>query len=139
GELWAVGATAIGSPNPHAYTAHLCSVMVGEDGFSPASSAASQGGTTDWTFDVANTQQHEIAERSLGLFDSGLRDPGTSFAFTFASAGSYMVQDLVDSSLSKVQVPTLAVPKSGGTDTHFTITWSASSPQPGFVFDVQIR
>ena len=50
-----------------------------------------------------------------------------AFAFTFESAGTYLVVDPIHVESSKVLVPAVATPKSGGVGTQFTITWSAKS------------
>ena len=129
----------MGSPNPRAYTARICPVIVRDNGFTPPRSVGTEGGTVDWTFDPANSQSHEVVDGSLGLFNSGQKAPGTSFAFTFESAGTYLVVDPIHVESSKVLVPAVATPKSGGVGTQFTISWSAKSAKPGFVFDVQIK
>ena len=74
----------------------------------------------------------------MALFDSGTLAAGSSFQYTFNSAGTYPVTDRATRATSSVAVP-VAVPSTGKTGKPLLVTWSAAAPATGFVFDVQIR
>ena len=113
-------------------------VTVLDFAFSPASVKPAQGGTILWDF--TGPSQHTATDSSgMGLFDSGTKDPGGYFAFRFVAAGNYNVVCTIHTFMTgTIKVPVKAAPRSGNQTTTFTITWSATSPPAGYVFDVQI-
>jgi plastocyanin len=118
----------------------LCSVLVTESGFSPSTVSGTTGATVAWSFSSANTATHSVTDNSgMGLYDSGLRLPGSSYTFIFVGAGTYSVIDMGNSSKGSVKVPLTLNPLTGHTSTTFTVTWASASPPAGYVFDVQIR
>ena len=74
----------------------------------------------------------------MALFDSGSRAPGSSFQFTFNSAGTYPITDSETGATSTVAIP-VQLPASGNPGTPLLVTWSAAPPADGFLFDVQIQ
>jgi plastocyanin len=135
GQAWTVGnSTAAGLAE------RLCATAATDAGFVPAWVTVPQGSTVAWTFPTTNTATHTVTDGSgMGLFDSGPRDPGSSFTTDLWSAGSYRTTDTETGHTGTVVVPVTASPLSGGTGTSFTITWSAAPAPAGFVFDAQIR
>ena len=67
------------------------SVAVENYDFAPASRTITAGDVVRWTF---SGDQHSVTSRD-GLFDSGIKDPGGSFQFTFTTAGTYRYYCLV--------------------------------------------
>lgn len=117
------------------------SVNVIDFAFQPPSVKASQGGTVNWTFDAADTENHTATDSTgMGLFDSGSKAPGASFSFQFVAAGSYSYKCTIHPTLMKgtVKVPVKASPGTGTITTQFTITWATVNAPTGYVYDVQI-
>ena len=72
----------------------LCEASVTDTGFSPQTITPNQGETVVWRFPTTNTLSHSVTDASgMALFDSGLREPGSSYAFTFFGAGGFNVED----------------------------------------------
>ena len=76
----------------------------------------------------------------MNLYNSGVRQPGDSFVFTFVGAGSYAYRSSVNAQLrGTVEVPMTVTPASGNASTQFQVAWASGPPPPGFVYNVQIR
>ncbi len=89
---------------------------------------------------MTDTRSHSVTDASgLGLFDSGLRDPGNSFTHAYDAAGAYAVTDAASGTTSVADVPIAVAPRTGASGTTFTVTWSVSPPPAGDLFDVQIK
>ena len=132
GAAWAVGNTLTAT-----IAESVCEIQVSEAGFVPEAASATLGDTVGWT--ITGSSSHRLVDASgMQLFDSGSRAPGSSFQFTFDSAGTYPVTDRTAHATSAVAVP-VDVPETGTTGVPFTVTWSAAPPSEGFLFDVQIR
>lgn len=117
-----------------------CPIAVGDAGFAPFGSAVDPGAGVSWSVRSSTGASHRVMDDSgLGLFDSELRLPGSSFVFTFTGAGTYAVIDSTTGGTSRVAVTPLVAPSHGSTDTIFSITWASQAPPPGLAFDVQIR
>ena len=115
----------------------VCEIQVSETGFDPATAPAVQGDTIGWT--IVSGDSHRLKDRSgMGLFDSGTLAAGSSFQYTFDSAGTYPVTDRTTRATSSVAVP-VAVPSTGKAGNPLLVTWSAAAAATGFLFDVQIR
>lgn len=128
------------SPVPSlSVAAAAVTVSVRDDYFTPDPINPGQGGTVQWNFDGFST--HTATDNSgMGLFDSGLKDHGETYSFTFKSAGRYpYVCTLHDWMTGTVRVPVKVAPVSGSTSTTFTVAWSSTAPSAGYVFDVQIK
>jgi plastocyanin len=115
-------------------------VTVADFAFSPALADVDRGTEVAWSF--AGPSDHSVTDgTSLGLFDSGIRSPGSSFSFSFIGAGTYRYRCSIHPTLmkGKVEVPLGAEPPSGNLSTEFTITWSIEEAPSGRAFGVQIR
>jgi plastocyanin len=77
------GLAPLALPPPAAAATHA--VEVGDGSFSPASLTVSVGDTVTWT--NADDSPHTVTAE--GAFDSGNLEPGQTFSFTFAEAGTY--------------------------------------------------
>jgi plastocyanin len=119
----------------------LCEVSVGDDAVLPASvTGVAPGNMVAWHVDSKATQAHGVVDASrMGLFDSGLRAPGSSFTYTFSAAGSYPIVDEATGHKSMVKVSMAAAPLSGTRTTAFTLTWAPGSASSGYAYDVQVR
>lgn len=116
-------------------------VSVSDTEFTPKRADVPQGGTVQWNFLASNTSKHTATDKSgMALFDSGLRDPGETYSFTFIAAGMYQYTSTPDGAMNgTVEVPVTVSPSSGGVSTSFTVTWASEAAPAGFVYDVQIR
>ena len=140
GELWGVGSEGSYAADLDALTLHLCETELLDSGFAPATTVGSQGAPVAWNVDPDDSSGHTVTDGSrMGLFDSGLVPPGSSFVFAFAAAGRYSVVDTVTSNASSVAVPTRVQPRRGGVGTTFIVTWCSRRLPAGFLFDVQIK
>jgi plastocyanin len=83
--LFAVTAIAAGLSSPGTARAASVSIAVENYDFAPASRTITAGDAVRWTF---SGDQHSVTSRD-GLFDSGIKDAGGSFQFTFTEAGTY--------------------------------------------------
>lgn len=121
--------------------AAAASVNVIDFAFQPASVKAQLGGSVDWTFDSANTENHTSTDTSgMGLWDSGSEPPGASFSFAFTAAGTYSYDCTIHTFMKgTVKVPMKATPATGTTTTQFKIQWATITAPAGFVYDVQIQ
>jgi len=115
----------------------VCEIQVADTGFVPPNASGNQGDTVGWS--ITGSGAHQLVDASgMQLFDSGSRESGASFQFTFNAAASYSIVDLATNASSVVGVP-VKLPATGTTGTPFTVTWSAAAQRQGFLFDVQIR
>ena len=107
--------------------------------FGPASRLVAQGGTITWhNGSVGGNQHTSTQDRPLGLWNTGLLNPGrTSSAVQLLAAGSYAYHCNVHPTMhGVVQVPILVSPARGTRMTNFSIQL-ASATQTGFTYDVQ--
>ena len=139
GVLWSAGESSADTLGK-TMTLKLCEQLVQDTGFSAPNATVSKGSTVAWGFPTANTISHSVSDNTgMGMFDSGLRAPGSSFTFTFVGAGGYKVIDVATSSTTVIKVPVSAIPGNGNISTVFTITWASGSAPTGYIFDVQIK
>jgi plastocyanin len=112
-------------------------VTVEDSSFSPSSPTPAQGATVRWSF--SETHTHAIRDnKSLGLFDSGSKDPGTTFSYAFGAAGTYTYACTIHpTQKGTIKIP-LKVATTAAKDVPLTVTW-ASAPLAGYVYDVQVR
>jgi plastocyanin len=135
-DMWAIGRN---QATGQAQAERVCPVGVTESGFSSRSITVAQGSAVNWQFPTTDAVSHSVTDGTgMGLFDSGLRAPGGSFTFAFQAAGAYTVVDTASTNKMTVKIPVQASPGSGGVTTTFTIVWSATAPDAGYVFDIQI-
>ncbi|MDP9341544.1 MAG: hypothetical protein M3Q23_05430 [Actinomycetota bacterium] len=112
-------------------------VSVTDAGFSAATTKPVQGGTVQWNV-LGPSANGAVDGTGMGLFDSGSLSPVAYYRFTFIGGGQYRVNDKLGHHQT-VAVPITVSPKSGGTTTSFTVTWSSAAAPAGFAFDVQIQ
>ncbi|HUZ84972.1 MAG TPA: hypothetical protein VMU66_09775, partial [Gaiellales bacterium] len=112
-------------------------VTVGDGGFSPTTVTSPQGGVVAFLFQ--GTVDHGAADNTgMGLFDSGLMTPGSSFDYSYSAAGTYSVVDSATGHLATVKVPVIA-PATGSVGAPLTITYASAALPPGFNADIQVR
>jgi hypothetical protein len=127
---WAVGQS-------QSLVADLCPFAVRDTGFTPSPARLSgPGAAAYWVIPKSDAASHELADGSgFGLFDSGIKAPGSSYAFAFPASGTWVVNDSSDGASEKVGVPMLVVDDVSGLPVG--LQW-ADSPRPaGARFDVQ--
>jgi hypothetical protein len=114
-------------------------IVVRDFAFDPASPSITRGARVTWRFDGPSSHTATDAT-GMTLYNSGSRAAGTTFAFTFTSAGRYPYRCTIHSGMTgTISVPITASPSSGTTATTFTLTWSSAPPPAAFVYDVQVR
>ena len=135
--IWAVGGTRY----PGTFAERICPAAVTGAGFStPRADGRIPTTTVAWTIPATDVHAHSVVDGTgLGLFDSGLRDPGGSFLYAFPAAGSYRVVDGVTGNGMTVRMRPTARPGSGDTSTDFVIDWMNGASPEGCVNDVQIQ
>jgi plastocyanin len=134
---WSPGAGwAVGNTLTTTIAESVCEIEVSSAGFVPAAASAVQGDTVGWTVTGGDAQLVDAS--GMALFDSGSRAPGSSFQFTFNSAGTYPITDSDTGATSTVAIP-VELPASGNPGMPLLVTWSAAPPADGFLFDVQIQ
>lgn len=115
----------------------VANVSVTDGGLSPTVVSGPAGVTVRWSF--GGSSPHRVADGTgLGLFDSGLRAPATTFSTTVTVAGSYPYT--VDGSVAgNIAVPIRTGPPAGGTSAIYMVTWASLRPSPGMVADIQVK
>jgi hypothetical protein len=135
GEAWIVGLAT-----SHSIIEHLCAIRAGDAGFTPRAATVNHGSTALWRVPSDAQAAHSIVDGSgMGLYDSGARAPGASFAFRFVAAGTYRVLDAEVADSGMLRVSMTAEPSTGDAQTRFSLRWSSDFAPAGLVFDVQIR
>lgn len=113
-------------------------VTASDAGFAGEASLVRQGTPVRWTFQ--GSEEHTVTETTFGLFDSGPRSPGESFAYAFSSAGSYRYEcSLHTGQKANLAVPVVVIPPTGAGGRSLQIIWSAASPPQDWVFDVIVK
>jgi hypothetical protein len=130
-------AVGFGTSQAESLVAHLCAFTVQDSGFTRASAKVSgPGASAYWVIPASDTASHELADGSgLGMFDSGPKAPGSSYAFAFPASGTWLVTDTSDGAHEKVIVPVLTPPGRHGRPE----LWFASAPPPaGAHFEIRV-
>ncbi len=102
--------------------------------FAAATVTVPVGGTVTWQFQDMMTHD---ATSTQGFWASGPRSSGSSYAFTFASAGSYSYLCTIHPSMrGVVRVPVSAT---GSPGAGWNLRWATTAGSGGTTYDVQIR
>jgi hypothetical protein len=110
------------------------SVHVSDTGFSPAVEYASRGSRVSWSF--TGPSDASVTDTSgMGLFDSGKRAPGTSFAFIPSGRRELSVRERSRS----VREGFAVSPANGTVSASYRITWAVQAPPASGTFQVQVR
>jgi plastocyanin len=134
-----VAAMAAAPVTTYAAQQPSAAVDVLDSGFSPQTSTVDQNGVVTFTIDPADTESHSVTDASgMGLFDSGLLAPGSSYNLTLPAAGTYPIVDSATGNTATVIVPIQVEPDSGPLTTPFNVQWAAAKPPPGYAYDVEI-
>ena len=134
GRAWVVGSYRLGG-RYRPMIGQLCPVRVLDEGFGVQRAEVSIGETAVWKFAPVNTLQHAVADDTgLGLFDSGLRPPGSSFTFRFFSAGTYRFSDRTTGARASIAVPVRVSLRDGSV----FLRWASTRAPTGFLYDVQV-
>ncbi|MEA2581191.1 MAG: hypothetical protein QOE83_2083 [Actinomycetota bacterium] len=129
--------THIGSFRFPACGASPVPVAFSDTGFAPTTLTAPQGSIIRWTNQGPSTSGVEDAT-TLDLFTSSSIATSESYEFTYIGAGTYTVNDQLAHAMT-ISVPLKISPRSGGTRTTFSVTWSSLAPPAGASFTVQIK
>jgi hypothetical protein len=113
------------------------SVVIADSGLPSASANVALGGGVLWTVDPLDVASHEVVDASgLGLFDSGLLQPGGTLWVRMFAAGTYRARDPITATTEPVRVGMTAQGLGAGA---FRITWASQPAPAGFAYDVQVR
>jgi hypothetical protein len=135
--VWGAG---FGPAQSKSLVEEVCPALITGEGFAPQSIDAFTATGVAWLFDPANVGEHSVTDASgLGLFDSGPRGPGSGFAFSYFSAGTYEVIDTLTGHMSIVKVPLHAWPQEGPETGTFHISWAGARLPGPYVADIQVR
>jgi streptogramin lyase len=124
---------------------HSSYVVVHDFGYLPASqgialktgSAPGKPTTVRWLFEGPNA--HSVTEDSgAGIFDSGSQEPGTQFAFTFITAGTFNYDDTIGS-LTGGMIKVTPQAALNPAKTAIIVTMATSAPPAGTTTDVQVE
>lgn len=107
-------------------------------GFTPTTVTVPYGGRVTWSFAQGT---HSVTDPSrLGLFASGPRPPGSSYAFTFVEAGTYPYHSTVGTAIAgTVVVPMTARPATGSRTTYFAVQWGSGFTPTGYYEEIQLK
>jgi streptogramin lyase len=125
---------------------HSSYVVVHDFGYLPTSQGiALSTGTSNkpttlrWLFEGPNA--HSVTENSgAGIFDSGSQEPGTQFAFTFTTAGTFNYADTIGSLTGgSIKVTPQATAPTTGVNAGKIVVTVATSVPGGETTDVQVE
>src|SRR5439155_22717944 len=137
GQVWAAGWS---DRKNTMFIDRTCPIPVLDTGFGISPVSVGQGAGVAWSIPSSDVNGHSVTDGTgMGLFDSGVRSPGSSFLFVYVAAGTYSVTDSTDGESGSVRVPVGAVPAVGTQSTQFMITWASATAPAGYQFDVQIK
>jgi plastocyanin len=108
--------------------------------FAPQKVQARLGDTLVWTDEVMTSPHTSTADDPLVLWDSGPKNFGETFEYTFTAAGTYSYECTLHTRygmFGRVAVRDFASPPSGPPGTQFTITVGTTSAPTGLVYDIQ--
>jgi phospholipase C len=115
-------------------------IAVSDVGYSPPVARARFGRNVTWRFLEANRRRHSATDASgMGLFDSGLKEPGTRYTFEFFAAGRYPVNDRGSRRRGQIVVALSARPQSGTHGTEVRVQWASREAPADYVYDVQVK
>ena len=140
GSAWSVGDSYPAGSPPQAVSRHICPADVTSSGFTPATVTDLSWQSVAWFTSPSEASGHTVTDAAgLGLFDSGPLSPGSSYAFTFFSSGTYAVTDSAAAAAQTVKVPLRATPSSGTVSTTFSLKWASDTAPAGYAYDVQLE
>jgi len=112
-------------------------VTVSNSAYSPKTPTIAQGANVLWSF--TGTSVHALQDsQSLGLFNSGLHAPGTTYSYAFSAAGAYTYACTIHTSQKGTIYVPLKVATTATMGVPFTVTW-ASAQLDGYYYDVQVQ
>jgi hypothetical protein len=129
-------AVGLGTTSADSLVARLCAFPVRDTGFGTSSARVSGfGAAAYWVFPASDKSDHELADASgFHLFDSGMKAPGSSYAFTFPAGGTYPVIDPTDGARENIRVPIFTV---GGNPGEATLWLGDTAPPAGAQYQIE--
>ena len=101
----------------------------------PAKATVPLGTQAGWLFETRSS----VSDASgMSLFASGTQQPGSTYRYRYAAAGTYAFREAGSAASALVSVPMSATSTTGGTTTHFALTW-AQAPAAGLRYDVTVE
>jgi hypothetical protein len=137
--VWAVGARASMGERYSPLVRRVCPVRVLDAAPAPADPAP-LGRAVFFSFPPSNTREHTVADASgFGLFDSGPREPGSSYMTPpIPAAGAYPL-GLPQAPGAALGVRPLATPIPEGEGGGYRVVWATEEAPAGAVHDVRVR
>lgn len=131
-----VVAVGSGASQGGSLVADLCPFAVRDTGLSPpVANLSGPGAAAYWVFPSSDKASHDLADGTgFGLFDSGAKAPGSTYAFAFPASGTYTVTDKSGGASQKVRVPMELVYNTGS---RFRLHWASQPPPAGARFEIQ--
>lgn len=113
-------------------------VAVTNAGYQPASVSVKYGTRITWSFRQGT---HSVTDATrLGLFNSGSKSQGTTYAYTFINSGTFPYRSTVGSAIrGTVVVPMTVSPATGSRTTYFAVRWGSTYTPSGFSEQVQLK
>ncbi|MGI8681543.1 MAG: hypothetical protein ACR2JO_05325 [Mycobacteriales bacterium] len=119
-------------------TSTSAAVTVTDAGYTPATATVQYGGKVTWSFKQGT---HTVTDATrLGLYNSGSKRAGSTYAFTFINSGTFPYHSTVGTAISgKVVVPMTVTPATGTRTTYFAVRWGSDYTPTGYSEQVQIK
>ena len=126
-----VGLTAASAASPAA-------VQVTNAGYAPKALTVPVGTRVVWTMKQGS---HTVtAPLRLGLFDSGTRAQGSTYAYTFINSGTFGYSSTVGPAISgSIVVPMKVTPATGNRTRLYAVRWGSDYTPDGYGEQVEIK
>jgi uncharacterized repeat protein (TIGR01451 family) len=112
-------------------------IAVIDNAFDPQNALTKVGAKVPWHFTGFFT--HTVTDDTgLNLYDSGAKQHGATYSFTYKAAGTYLYICTIHGFTGTVQLAPTVSPTKGPQGSPFTIKWASAAPPSGDVFDVQV-
>ncbi len=112
-------------------------VSVTNAGYQPASVTVRYGSKVTWSFRQGS---HSVTDATrLGLFNSGAKRQGSTYAYTFINSGTFPYRSTVGALRGTVIVPMTVSPATGSRTTYFAVRWGSNYTPNGYNEQVQLK
>jgi hypothetical protein len=137
---WSVGESYQDGVAPQSLSREICPAVINDSRFQDPGIIDRCWQSVLWATSASSHSDHTVSDDSgMRLFGSGRLGPGTPYAFTFFSSGTYPIIDQRTSAKQLIIVPMDAWPSRGSLSTDFTLKWASVPAPPGYTYGVQIK
>src|SRR5439155_5574434 len=141
GQVWSVGDYSSSATAPARMLVDRLSPVdvLDSGGMPPTATASWVPGSQAWRVDPSDSANHSFTDNTgLKLFTSAPTAPGSTYIYTFPTAGSFGVTDTGTLAQQQaVMVPIQALPATAAVTSSFSVRWGWYVPS-GDVVDVQV-